>query len=135
MAKGDTVSCHSCPSSRSLSVLWCVCCCPVCLARRHWMPALVLIGYWALFTGAIFVALQYLPRKHPLHGGTPNAAHLQPVTCCTHCVTTTPFDSSPWQQHRSMLSQVLWDAVQTLTGCPACMPFVVLLPFPLPSPC
>ena len=31
--------------------------------RRHWMPALVLIGYWALFTGLIFIALQYLPRK------------------------------------------------------------------------
>lgn len=29
----------------------------------HWMPALVLIGYWALFTGVIFLALQYLPRK------------------------------------------------------------------------
>jgi hypothetical protein len=27
------------------------------------MPALVLIGYWALFTGLIFIALQYLPRK------------------------------------------------------------------------
>jgi hypothetical protein len=27
------------------------------------MPALVLIGYWALFTGLIFLALQYLPRK------------------------------------------------------------------------
>jgi len=27
------------------------------------MPALVLIGYWALFTGITFVALQYLPRK------------------------------------------------------------------------
>lgn len=27
------------------------------------MPALVLIGYWMLFTGITFVALQYLKRK------------------------------------------------------------------------
>jgi hypothetical protein len=27
------------------------------------MPALVLVGFWALFTGIIFFALQYLPRK------------------------------------------------------------------------
>ena len=38
------------------------CGCHVVLCR-HWMPALVLIGYWALFTGLIFLALQYLPRK------------------------------------------------------------------------
>lgn len=30
---------------------------------RWWMPALVLIGYWVLFTGITFVALQYLQRK------------------------------------------------------------------------
>jgi hypothetical protein len=27
------------------------------------MPALVLIGYWILFTGITFLALQYLARK------------------------------------------------------------------------
>lgn len=31
------------------------------------MPALVLIGYWALFTLITFFALQYLPRKEGRH--------------------------------------------------------------------
>lgn len=28
------------------------------------MPALVLVGYWMLFTGVTFLALQYLPCKY-----------------------------------------------------------------------
>jgi len=32
-------------------------------ACRRWMPALVLIGYWALFNVLTFVALQYLPGE------------------------------------------------------------------------
>lgn len=32
------------------------------------MPALVLIGYWGLFTGIIFLALQYLPRRYTALG-------------------------------------------------------------------
>jgi hypothetical protein len=29
----------------------------------RWMPALVLIGYWFLFTAITFVVLQYAPRE------------------------------------------------------------------------
>jgi hypothetical protein len=29
----------------------------------RWMPALVLIGYWFLFTAITFLVLQYAPRK------------------------------------------------------------------------
>lgn len=29
----------------------------------RWMPALVLIGYWVLFSGITFLVLQYLPRE------------------------------------------------------------------------
>lgn len=66
---------HANFSFLSLPTCWFMClrledvsieCCTRCVAVllwhcRHWMPALVLIGYWALFNAATFIALQYLP--------------------------------------------------------------------------
>lgn len=51
----------------------------------RWMPVLVLIGYWALFTGLTFIALQYFP------GGWLQAAGS--VWCCVRHAFTASWRS------------------------------------------
>lgn len=44
----------------------------------RWMPVLVLIGYWALFTGLTFIALQYFPGEW-LQQGICNSNQTSPL--------------------------------------------------------
>ncbi|KAF6262509.1 ATP-binding cassette transporter [Scenedesmus sp. NREL 46B-D3] len=39
----------------------------------RWMPALVLVGYWALFNAIMFLALQYLPPQQDRHRASSTA--------------------------------------------------------------